>query len=114
APALARSGNGPEVVAPQLVGGHAARVTGQVLHDDRRERLVSRVAQDGHRERVDEVGVRSVDDREGAGRGRIDGVDDPYGRARGAARLQAQPLVLVGGDGYRRAQPGGVAVRRVL
>ena len=58
------SGGRSEVGAPQLVGGHAAGVAGQVLHDDRRDQLVSWVPQDGHRERVREVGVDPVDDSE--------------------------------------------------
>ncbi len=70
APPPDRSGHGPGVGAPQLVGGHAVRVTSQVLHDDRRERPVGGVAQDGHREGVDEVGVRPVDYREVRGVGR--------------------------------------------
>ena len=41
-------------------------------------------------------------------------VDDPHGGALGAAWLQAQGLVLVGGDGHCRAQAGGLAVGRVL
>src|SRR3974390_190146 len=54
-----RAGGG----GPQLVGGHAARVAGEVLQDDRREQLLSRIPQDGHHERVGEVGGRRVDDR---------------------------------------------------
>src|SRR6516165_8161352 len=94
---------------PQLVVVH-------VLEGDLRERLVGRVTVDGHRERVGEVGGRGVDDGEVAKPGgrRIGDIDDEHGGARGAARLQAEPLVLVGGGRHGRAQAGALAVRRVL
>src|SRR4029077_3518505 len=81
---------------------------------DRRDQLVSRVPQDGHHERVGEVSGRRVDDRVVTRYLRILEVQDPHRGVRGAARLQAQGLVLVGGGGYSRAQAGELAVGRVL
>jgi len=83
---------------------------------DLREQPVGGVTFDNHAERVGEVRGRAVDDREVGGRrrGRVGGVDDPHGRARDGARLQAEPFVLVRRGGQGRAQAGGLAVRGVL
>src|SRR6516165_11105272 len=101
---------------PQLVVGHVRRVVVHALEGDLRERLVGRVTVDGHRVRVGEVGGRGVDDREpgGPGPGRIVLIDDEHRGARGAARLQAEPFILVRGGGHGRAQAGALAERRVL
>src|SRR5215472_13689468 len=101
---------------PQLVVGDVGRVVVHALDGDLREWLVGRVTVDGHRERVGEVGGRGGDDREvaGPGRRRIVFIDDEHGGAGGAARLQAESLVLVGGGGQGRAQAGALAIGRVL
>src|SRR5215471_11184109 len=91
---------------PELADAHVVRVASQALDLDLRKPLAGHVAVDDHRERVGEVRGRAADKREGCSPERIGPIDDPHGRARGAARLQGEALVLGRRGGQARAQAG--------
>src|SRR5690348_11376843 len=105
-----------EVSAPELGvvdgtdrGADAVRETGQVVDEDLRPRLVGReaVRRVGHHERVREVRVRAVDQRDVAGaqgrRGVVD-VDDPDGLGGDTTRLEGDTLLGGRGGGNADAQ----------
>src|SRR6266700_5325935 len=115
-----------EVSAPELEVAHGAdrgadavRETSQVVDEQLRTRLVGReaVGRVGQHERVREVRVRAVDQRDVAAveRGRrVVDVQDPDGLGRDTTRLEGD--ALLGGRGGRKAhaQAAVHAERRVL
>src|SRR3954470_24552305 len=115
-----------EVSAPELEVADGAdletaalRETGQVVDEQLRTRAVGReaVARVGQHERVREVGVRAVDQRDvtTVQRGRrVVGVNDPDRLGRDATRLEGNALLGRGGGGNADAEAGVHAERRVL